>query len=71
MILVPAAKKPAAPRYWNAKMIAEHLACSKRRAYEYLHMFELQGKAFRDAGLIRVREDVFLDYLKSVEGRGA
>ena len=54
---------PTPRRYYDAKDIQSMLGVSRNRAYEILHMFEVKGKLLRVGKIIRVRQDLFDEWL--------
>ena len=58
---------PAPKRYYDAKDIMSILGVGKNTAYELLHMFEVRGKLFRIGKTIRVRQDLFDEWLINQE----
>lgn len=50
-------------RYYSTRDIMEILGISKSKANAIMHMFEYQGKLFRDGRLMRVEIAVFEDWL--------
>ena len=58
---MPAPKR----RFYSARDIMEILSVSKSKANAIMHMFEYQGKLFRDGRLMRVEVGVFEEWLET------
>jgi len=52
-------------RYYSARDIMEILGVSKSKANAIMHMFEYQGKLFRDGRLMRVEVGAFEEWIQS------
>lgn len=59
MLVSPTVEK----RYYRTGDIARILAISSGKANQIMHMFEEQGQLFREGRLMRVRIDVFEQWL--------
>lgn len=51
-------------RFYSTKDIMEILGISKSKANALMHMFEYQGKLFRDGRLMRVEIGIFEEWLQ-------
>ncbi len=54
--------------YYSSKDIEEILGIGKHKANDILHMFDQQGKLFKEGKTLRVRKTYFHEWLNQKDG---